>query len=301
MEIARSVSVTGLAESAGYTLQRRGSWYTLKEAQHVVIKPNNRYYDGYKREWGDAITFLQDYQNLSFPEAVNLLLQYGGHSRDAPAKQKHIPKQTPPKEKAEFALPERNSDNRKVFSYLRKRGVACQVIESFVQAGLLYEDKAYHSCVFVGKDAEEKAVFATMRGTYEKDGAGFKGDAAGSNKEIAFRLPCNPEIDRVRVYESPIDLMSDMTLRRFITSNSVALCGLHGGALETYLKENPHIKTIDLCLDADKWGREASERMKEKYEARGFTVNDYVPPRGKDWNEYLQTKNARKKERSDAR
>ena len=78
-----------------------------------------------------------------------------------------------------------------------------------------------------------------------------------------------------------------MTLRRDITSNAVALCCLHDGALETYLKENPQIKKIVLCLDADKWGHEAAARMKEKYEAQGFTVYDPIPPKGKDWNEYL--------------
>lgn len=105
----------------------------------------------------------------------------------------------------------------------------------------------------------------------------------------------------VRVYESPIDLMSDMTMRRFITSNCVALCCLGDNALETYLKENPHIKRIDLCLDNDQWGRQAAERMKEKYEKSGYEVRDFTPPKGKDWNEYLQIKNEKKRERSDSR
>ena len=130
---------------------------------------------------------------------------------------------------------------------------------------------------------------------------GFKGDVEGSNKDIAFRLPCDPSLDMVRVYESPIDMMSDMTLRRFITSNCVALCCLGDNALATYLKGNPHIKRIDLCLDNDKWGREAAERMKEKYEKSGYEVRDFTPPKGKDWNEYLQIKKEKRRERSDAR
>lgn len=38
-------------------------------------------------------------------------------------------------------------------------------------------------------------------------------------------------------------MASYMTLHRELTSNAVALCCLHDGALETYLKENPQIKT----------------------------------------------------------
>ena len=301
LDICRSTDMAALAESLGYTVTHHHKWQTLKEAQHIVIKQNTRYYDNYKKEWGDAVTFVQEHKNLSFPEAVEFLLAFNDQARDQPVKQApkvvHQEKSAP----AEFTLPAPNDEYKKVFSYLRKRGIAYQVIKNFADAGLLYEDKDHHNCVFVGKDADGKAVFAFKRGTYDRDGVGFKGDVDGSNKDIAFRLSCDPSLDMVRVYESPIDLMSDMTMRRFITSNCVALCCLGDNALETYLKENPHIKRIDLCLDSDKWGREAAERMKEKYEKSGYEVRDFTPPKGKDWNEYLQIKNEKKRERSDAR
>ena len=73
-----------------------------------------------------------------------------------------------------------------------------------------------------------------------------------------------------------------------MTANAVALCGLYEGGLDTYLRENPHIRYIFLCLDADEHGREAAERLREKYARQGRTVSYKPPPRGKDWNEYLQ-------------
>ncbi len=45
-----------------------------------------------------------------------------------------------------------------------------------------------------------KPVFASKRGTYDRDGPGFKGDATGSDKSVAFRLPCNPALDWVAVF-----------------------------------------------------------------------------------------------------
>ncbi|MDV9524025.1 toprim domain-containing protein, partial [Clostridioides difficile] len=54
------------------------------------------------------------------------------------------------------------------------------------------------------------------------------------------------------------------------------------------LKDYPHIKQIGLCLDADDPGRIAAERLRAQYEAAGYTVKLQTPPRGKDWNEYLQ-------------
>lgn len=301
MDIVRNTDLPELAEALGYTTEKKGKWHFLKEAQHIVIKENTRYYDNYKREWGDAVTFVQEQKNLSFPEAVEFLLAFNGQARDTPVQQKHSPVKTEPKESVEFVLPEPNEDCKKVFSYLRKRGIAYQVIKNFVDAGLLYEDREHHNCVFVGKDADGQAVFGYKRGTYDKDGVGFKGDVDGSNKDIAFRLPCDPSLNMVRVYESPIDIMSDMTMRRFITSNCVALCCLGDNALATYLKENPHIRQIDLCLDNDKWGRQAADRMKEKYEKSGYEVRDFTPPKGKDWNEYLQIKKEKKHERGDNR
>ena len=301
LDICRSTDMAALAESLGYTVTHHHKWQTLKEAQHIVIKQNTRYYDNYKKEWGDAVTFVQEHKNLSFPEAVEFLLAFNGQARDQPVKQVpkvvHQEKSAP----AEFTLPAPNDEYKKVFSYLRKRGIAHQVIKNFVDAGLLYEDKEHHNCVFIGKDTDGQAVFGYKRGTYDKDGVGFKGDVDGSNKDIAFRLSCDPSLDMVRVYESPIDLMSDMTMRRFINSNCVALCCLGDNALETYLKENPHIRRIDLCLDNDQWGRQAAERFNEKYEKSGYEVRDFTPPKGKDWNEYLQIKKEKKRERSDSR
>ena len=51
-----------------------------------------------------------------------------------------------------FALPPRNADDRRVFAYLHKRGIAPQVIRQFLNSGLLYEDAEHHNCVFVGKN-----------------------------------------------------------------------------------------------------------------------------------------------------
>lgn len=77
-------------------------------------------------------------------------------------------------------------------------------------------------------------------------------------------------------------------MHRAVTSNAVALCGLYQGALDTYLKDHPHLKRIILCLDADGPGQEATQKLTAEYEQRGYHVSTRTPPLGKDWNEYLQ-------------
>ena len=140
----------------------------------------------------------------------------------------------------------------------------------------------------MGKDGQGKAVYCAKRGTYDKNGVSFRAGVPGSDKETGFRLPCAGKSMRVFVFEAPIDLMSYCTLHRSVEDSAVALCGLYEGPLDSYLRDYPQLRRIDLCLDADGPGRETANRLKEKYAAQGYAVAVHTPPRGKDWNEFLQ-------------
>lgn len=56
--------------------------------------------------------------------------------------------------------------------------------------------------------------------------------------------------------------------------------------METYLQHNPGIQKIILCLDNDERGREAAQALKQCL--HGYQVLDNPPPKGKDYNDYLQ-------------
>lgn len=284
VEIARDTDLPDLLEYLGYSVRRVGRYYTTREMDSLRIK-NRRTWKRYStRQHGDAITFVQEFCGKSRVEAVAFLLEYHGKTRDSPA-----PKREPePEARKPFMLPIAWHNQRRVFAYLRSRGIAAQVIEGFIRAGLLYEDALHHNCVFVGRNRDGTPVFANKRGTCTLNGYSFKGDAEGSDKSVAFRMPCDPEKDWVTVFEAPIDLMSFCTLHREITGNAVALCGLSKRPLDTYLAENPHLRHIVLCLDADKPGRAAAGELKAEYERRGYRVSVLEPKYGKDWNEYLQ-------------
>ena len=286
MDIAKNTDLPDLLERLGYHLQRVGRYYTTREMDSIRVRDRRTWHRYSNGTGGDAITFLQTFEGKGFRDAVEYLLDFNGQSRDSP---KSSRSRLPPEERRpEFALPPANGDNRRVFAYLRKRGIAPQVIRSFLNAGLLYEDAKYHNCVFVGRDSSGQPRFASRRGTYDKDGISFKRDVPGSDKSVAFSLPCDPAVPWVLVFEAPIDLMSFCTLHREVRSNAVALCGLYHGALDTYLRDNPHLRHVALCLDADEPGREAAEKLRAEYEARGLKVSTRTPAKGKDWNEYLQ-------------
>lgn len=287
IDAANDTDLPDLLASLGYQVRRVGSYYTTREMDSLRIKDRRIWFRNSENTGGDAIAFVRRFHGMSFPEAVRYLLAFNGYSLDSPAP---IPRQRsrPPPQRGRpaFVLPPPNGDNERVRAYLLRRGIAPGVIDDFINTGLLYEDAKYHNCVFVGRDGAGKPVFAAKRGTCDLNGSSFKGDVPGSDKNVAFRLPCNPALDRVTAFEAPIDLMSWFTLHG--QCGAVALCGLYDGPLETYLKDAPHIRRIILCLDADGPGREAAGKLGEKYRGLGYGVEKQFPPSGKDWNEFLQ-------------
>ena len=285
MQIAKETDLPELLTHLGYQVRRIGRYHTTAEMDSLRIKDRRKWFRYSQNTGGDAITFLQQFCGKSFSEAVEYLLAFHGRARDSPVKAAPFVKRD--EVQKPFALPPRNTDDRRVFAYLRKRGIAPQVIRQFLNSGLLYEDAEHHNCVFVGKNSAGQAKYAGLRGTYDLDGPGFKGDAPSSDKNTGFSLPHDPRSDLVLVFEAPIDLMSYLTLHRN-TPNALALCGLYDGALQTYLQAHPEIRRIALCLDADEPGQKAVRQLQDKYAAMGYAVTVEEPRSGKDWNEYLQ-------------
>ena len=188
MEIAKNTDLPDLLTHLGYQVKRIGSYHTTGEMDSLRIKNRRTWFRYSQNVGGDAISFLQHFHNKSFPEAVEYLLAYHGRARDSPAMPLPIADE-PRKETIPFDLPPRNQDDCRVFAYLRKRGIAPQVIRGFLDSGLLYEDAEHHNCVFIGRDESGKAAFANKRGTYDLNGSGFKGDVPAVRKPSHSACP----------------------------------------------------------------------------------------------------------------
>ena len=130
LDLAKHTDLLGLLSSLGYTLKRVGSYYTTAEMDSIRIRDPTRWKRYSTQQGGDAITFLREFCGMSFPQAVDHLLAYHGRSRDSPDQDKPVPrpKPPPPKEKPPFVLPPVNPDQRRVFTYLQKRGIAPIVV-----------------------------------------------------------------------------------------------------------------------------------------------------------------------------
>lgn len=209
-----------------------------------------------------------------------------------------------------FSLPEANQYGTAMVSYLQKRGIAPEVISRCIGLGILYESRKYRNCVFVGRDPEGKARYACIRGT----GSPYKGEAEGSDKRYGFCLPSwDRECRSVAVSESPIDALSLASLRKmrgedWEADNYLSLGGTASSALLRFLEDHRSVGRIALCLDHDRAGLAAMERIRSAVQeapelsGRMFDIRDCPPPAsmGKDYNEFLQKKMAEKTRRGGA-
>ena len=103
------------------------------------------------------------------------------------------------------------------------------------------------------------------------------------------------------VFESAIDALSYLTLlklrgQEWRAANTLSLSGIYQPrkdgsirfpvALEQYLKDNPGVERIVLCLDNDGPGRVASAAIQRSLPQ--YEVIDNPPRRGKDYNDQLR-------------
>lgn len=312
-ENALQTSLTQLATYLGYTPRRIGKYFTLKEMDSLRIYNDRTWYrwsNTGSRIGGTQIDFLLEFGNANtVPEAVHQLLNLQGISPEYRAQESNSEKYST--EKKEFQLPERAQSYRIAYAYLIKtRGLSKEIVDYFVKNKVLYESKDFHNLVFVGRDASGTIKYATKHGTRDAYGQKYKGDVAGNNKNYGVNI-VNKESSVLKVFEASIDCMSFMDITGDYTSNKLILGMVEDNPLKTFLKEHPHIKEIDFCLDNDIAAKKKvngvaeirrtdgsieKERVPgyiEKYSELGYKVKDQCTPfikdtKIKDYNEYLQ-------------
>lgn len=261
-------------------------------SDHSITIRGNQWYDHAAEQGGGPISFVQQFYNLSYPEAVTRLL--GGERGTV-----YVPASKREKvEKKAFALPTANKDMRRMYAYLLKnRLLDRDVVSAFVREGLLYEScekfrggaNEYHNAVFVGKDASGIACHAHKR-SINSTGKTFRINVEGSDPRCSFHHVGSG--DHLYVFEAPIDLLSFITLyqKDWQRHSYVALCGTSEHAMLWMLEQNPGIRTVCLCLDHDAAGIEAGGRLTDILWERGYDNIEIFQSECKDWNEDIKAR-----------
>ena len=277
---ANFVNLEVLLEQQGERLIRSGKEMRM-ERNHSVTVRGNRWYDHAEERGGYALSFMKKYMNLSFDEAMQLLIGDGRVVSLSDTKQNK-------RESKAFALPEQNDSMRRLYAYLlSSRKIDKSVLNAFVQAKLIYEDKPYHNAVFVGRDENNVARHAHKRST-NSVGKAFRINVEGSNPAYSFHWKGNSE--KLYVFEAPIDLLSYISLHpeNWKEHSYVSLCGVSEQAMLKQLELQKQISEVYLCLDNDAAGQAATKRLTERLHSLGDWKVEQLCPQYKDWNDNLK-------------
>ena len=155
---------------------------------------------------------------------------------------------------------------------------------------MVYQEKKYGNCVFVGYDAEGTARYCSMRAAREN--SSFKMDATGSDKSYPFFH--EGQTDLLIVTEAPIDLMSHASIAAdfyghdWTQDHRISTGCLWNGAIDRYLEGHPQIKRLVFAVDNDylardkngqlrNWGQLTAAKWMKAYTEKGYACAVHVP------------------------
>ncbi len=314
-QLARAKQVDLLTYiSARYEVKPHGGTeYKIVEDGHdsVIIFPQtNSWYDYKNAVGGDIISFVIKHEGKDIVTAVKELI-----NETYDPQKIYISKLTEPTQSKErVTLPDKASNDRRVFAYLIKtRGIDRDIVKACIDNGSIYQSKeviprgdkefTFNNCIFVGFDTENNPRYASQRSMNDNINVSFKPfkqDVKNSEKDYGFLIKGNDNAEWLSVCEAPIDALSIATLnkQKYIDGKEehiLSLGGVSDKAIDEFLKHNDKIKVINVCLDNDEGGRKAGERIREKYSELGYKVVESYP-KEKDYNLQLKYEIERKNE-----
>lgn len=289
-EIKSSIPIQDYAQQIGFTVQKVGSYYTLKEHDSVRIDPRkNRFVQNSTGINGSIIDFVMHFENLDKATAIDKLAKYVNISTLPPAQVKPI-KSTQATEKQPLVLPEKSSTMKNVFAYLiNTRKIDSTIVSQWVKNGNLYQD-THNNCVFVTYDNNGKPNFASQRGT--NTNKPFRADVIGSNYDTCHFI--NNNAPNLIIGEAVIDIMSVQTIlkskgRDLNNYNYLSTNGTTKTHAVINALQSSNTDKVILATDNDKAGREARSALRalvSEFDSN-IQIVDFVPQNEKDWNAEL--------------
>ena len=259
---------------------------------HDSLKISNGLWNWFSRGIGGktALEYLIQVKGYTFIDGVKYLADLK-HIKE-PIFVKESKKDRP----IRLILPEKNTNNNRVISYLKSRGISEDIIRRCIYDRVIFEDE-HHNVIFVGYDSNNKPRCA--RATNQSR---FMHDISGSDKAYSFTLNSKNDNNQLHIFEGAIDLLSFASLFfynniDYRNYNLISLAGVYQPAkiiekskipetILRYLSEHKNISELVLHFDRDKAGRDATTAfqivLSDKYK-----IIDEPSPYGKDINDYL--------------
>lgn len=300
----KEVPITDFAQRCGYTLVRKGRYYSLKEHDSVMIDVqkncfwrNSCFVKGYGGHAGSVIDFAIEFNGADDVKKAmrQIAVMYGIEGEKKTKQTFRRPDVTRTQKRkiyksGEIELPQKDKDNRNVYAYLLKtRGIEHAIIRFFLRRKMLYQD-VHKNCVF-----HTGTTFGCLRGTDTR--RRFVLDLEGNDYMECFYFRGSKTAETLIVAESVIDIMSIMSvfcLENMDYTNYCYLALTGTNKLESVFyhtekekKSGTPFESVLVAMDNDEGGVQAALKIEKGLDVRGIRHERFMAPKGKDWNDYL--------------
>jgi hypothetical protein len=106
--------------------------------------------------------------------------------------------------------------------------------------------------------ARLRVMSKCARSAYDLNGSQLQGGHSGQRQKRSLPAPLRPRLGS----GGGVGGSHQLDELLYSVSAAVALCGLYQAPLDAYPRENPHLKRIVLCLDADGPKQEATGKFR---------------------------------------
>lgn len=293
--IKEEIPIADIAREMGFSVVKKGRYLSLKEHDSVIIDTERNCFWRNSRSGrgssigrgGSVIDFVVEFSTLDSKEATRDLAQRLTGVSVTLSSHK-VPVQKATYEKKELELPAPAQHMRNVFAYLTKsRYIEPDVVQEMVSRKILYQDQR-HNCVFVSRNADQKPVFACLRGTntFQR----FLGDLEGCDYEHCFHI--DNQASKLIITESPIEALSYMSLlqkagKDYHQYDYLALAGTGKYAAAMYHYQQKGYEELVIGTNNDEAGRMANAAIHQLFQEIPVTLVDQYPEQN-DWNDELK-------------
>ncbi|RBP59320.1 Toprim domain-containing protein [Alkalibaculum bacchi] len=237
-------------------------YYRLVDHDSCVIdKKNNLFYWNSRSIGGNVINFIQEFEGVSFREAMQRLI---GGAKEGIDLSNNINYKLHIKEKFTaksfvYAKDKEVSSFYKARNYLiNERKIDPKIVDDLHQEGLIKQDK-YNNVLFLWKD-NKKIVGCSEQGTIKSDKLKrgyWKSIQENSISDHGFNILIGKP-KNLKFFESSIDLLSYATLNKKSLKDVhlISMEGLKYGVILNYIDKTEKLLdkgniNISLCVDND--------------------------------------------------
>lgn len=281
-----------VAKRLGFTPIRCGRVYRDKVHDSLIFfEHTDSYYRYSQKEGGNIYNLVMNTLNCDFKTAVEFLKKENIVLDNTFENQKNEVIE----DRKFIKFPKHNINADKMIDYLHNtRKINKSVIFDLINRKIIYEDINHNLC-FIGKNIDNKIKNIQRRSLINKEFS----TVSGSSKKYPFLIENNNS--SLVITEGEIDTISMYEL--FGKKHTyLALSGLSDSGLINFIKErNLNNIVVNLCLDNDEPGREATKRIIKNLSSidRKIIIKDisskiYIKDSIKDTNDLLRMYKAKK-------